>query len=130
MTVLADSTSYVDWPSMGKILLISIAAGAGLVTVYSVGLLALSASGYLRGTGAHDGKHASEGVASEGVASEGVASEGVASEGAASAGVTSDLADEVVTRRRNVVSLIAALVCLAIVVGAAVYGIHVMLAKG
>jgi hypothetical protein len=115
MTVLADSTSYVDWPSMGKILLISIAAGAGLVTVYSVGLLALSASGYLRGTGAHDGKHASEGVASE---------------GAASAGVTSDLADEVVTRRRNVVSLIAALVCLAIVVGAAVYGIHVMLAKG
>jgi hypothetical protein len=125
MTVLADSTSYVDWPSMGKILLISIAAGAGLVTVYSVGLLALSASGYLRGTGAHDGKHASEGVASEGVASE-----GVASEGAASAGVTSDLADEVVTRRRNVVSLIAALVCLAIVVGAAVYGIHVMLAKG
>jgi hypothetical protein len=36
----------------------------------------------------------------------------------------------VVTRRRNVVSLIAALVCLAIVVGAAVYGIHVMLAKG
>ncbi len=47
MTVLADS-SYVDWPSLWKILLISIGAGAGLVTVYSVGLLALSVSGYLR----------------------------------------------------------------------------------
>ncbi len=44
--VLADS--YVEWASMWKILVISIAAGAGLVTVYSIGLLALSASGYLR----------------------------------------------------------------------------------
>ena len=48
MTVLADSSSYVDWTSMWKILLISVGAGAGLVAVYSLGLLALSASGYLR----------------------------------------------------------------------------------
>lgn len=47
MVVLADS--YVDWASMWKILVISVAAGAGLVTIYSIGLLALSASGYLRG---------------------------------------------------------------------------------
>ncbi|MGX7678753.1 hypothetical protein ACSMXN_07625 [Jatrophihabitans sp. DSM 45814] len=46
MTVLATG-SYVDWGSMGKILLISIIAGAGLVTVYSVGMLALSKSGYV-----------------------------------------------------------------------------------
>jgi hypothetical protein len=46
MAVLADS--YVDWSSMGKILLISICAGAGLVTIYSIGLMALSASGYMR----------------------------------------------------------------------------------
>jgi hypothetical protein len=47
MSVLADS-SYVDWASMGKILLISVVAGAGGVLIYSVGLRALSASGYLR----------------------------------------------------------------------------------
>ena len=46
MVVLADS--YVEWSSMWKILVISVAAGAGLVTIYSIGLLALSASGYLR----------------------------------------------------------------------------------
>ncbi len=46
MVVLADS--YVDWASMWKILAISVAAGAGLVMVYSIGLLALSASGYVR----------------------------------------------------------------------------------
>ena len=100
MSVLADSTSYVDWPSMWKILLISVGAGAGLVAVYALGIRALSASGYLRGddgdtgTGAH----------------------------AASHGTT--------TRQRNVLALLAAVLCLAIVVGAAVYGIHVMLAKG
>jgi hypothetical protein len=48
MTVLA--TTYVDWASMWKILVISVLAGAGLVTVYSLGLRALSASGYLRGS--------------------------------------------------------------------------------
>ncbi len=109
MSVLADSTSYVDWPSMWKILGISIAAGAGLVTVYSVGLLALSASGYLRGantnTVSHTGSHA-------------VGSEGTGSDTA------------VATPRRHVVPLIAAVICLAIVVAAAAYGIHVMLAKG
>jgi hypothetical protein len=47
VSVLA--TTYVDWPSMWKILIISVIAGAGLVTVYSLGLRALSASGYLRG---------------------------------------------------------------------------------
>jgi hypothetical protein len=46
MRVLADS--YVDWASMWKILVISVCVGAGLVTVYAVGLRALSASGYLR----------------------------------------------------------------------------------
>ncbi len=50
-TISAASTQYVDWGSMWKILLISIGAGAGLVTVYSIGLLALSASGYFRPTG-------------------------------------------------------------------------------
>jgi hypothetical protein len=44
----ASSTQYVDWASMWKILVISIGAGAGLVVVYSVGLLAWSASGYFR----------------------------------------------------------------------------------
>ncbi len=88
MTVLADS-SYVDWPSMWKILLISIGAGAGLVTVYSVGLLALSASGYLpRGEEQADAP------------------------------------------RRNVALLITAVICVAVVVAAAGYGIHVMLEKG
>lgn len=89
MTVLADSAPYVDWSSMFKILLISIGAGAGLVTVYSVGLLAISASGYLRGADEEGAPH-----------------------------------------RRNLLALVAAVVCLAIVAGAAIYGIHVMLVKG
>jgi hypothetical protein len=42
------AASYVDWTSMWKILLISIGAGAGLVTIYSIGLVALSVSGYVR----------------------------------------------------------------------------------
>jgi hypothetical protein len=41
------ASSYVDWASMGKILLISVVVGAGGVTLYAVGLRALSASGYL-----------------------------------------------------------------------------------
>ncbi len=48
MSMTLASGSYVDWGSMGKILVISIIAGAGLVTVYSVGLLTLSKSGYVR----------------------------------------------------------------------------------
>ncbi len=47
----AASTGYVDWSSMWKILVISIAAGAGLVTVFSIGMVALSASGYVRSGG-------------------------------------------------------------------------------
>jgi hypothetical protein len=89
MKTLADSpSSYVDWTSMWKILLISIGAGAGLVTVYALGLFALSASGYLR----------------------------------------SD--DEPVAARHNVAALAAAVLCLAIVAAGAVYGIHVIFAKG
>jgi hypothetical protein len=49
--MVAASTKYVDWSSMWKILVIGIVAGAGLVAVYSLGLVALSASGYLRGDG-------------------------------------------------------------------------------
>lgn len=48
MTTLASSSSYVDWSSMFQVLIISIIAGAGLVTVFSLGLRALSASGYVR----------------------------------------------------------------------------------
>ena len=47
MNVIAASTSYVDWSSMWKILVIGLGAGAGLAVVYSLGLVALSASGYL-----------------------------------------------------------------------------------
>jgi ABC-type nickel/cobalt efflux system permease component RcnA len=87
MTVLADST-YVDWSSMGKILLISIAAGAGLVSVYSLGLLALSASGYVRRE------------------------------------------DDASQPQRNVLALVAAVICLCVVVAAAIYGIRVIFEKG
>jgi cation transporter-like permease len=45
---LAASNAYVDWGSMGKILLISVIAGAGLVAVYALGLVALSMSGFLQ----------------------------------------------------------------------------------
>ncbi len=85
MTVLADP--YVDWASMWQILLISVGAGAGLVTIYAVGLLALSASGYLRPR-------------------------------------------EATAASRHVSALVAAVLCLVVVVGAAVYGIHVIFAKG
>jgi hypothetical protein len=47
--LLGASSAYVDWSSMWKILVISIVAGAGIVTVFSIGMVALSASGYLRG---------------------------------------------------------------------------------
>jgi hypothetical protein len=59
MSVLAASSGYVDWSSMWKILVISIVAGAGMVTVFSIGMVALSASGYLRGEtdGASVGRH-------------------------------------------------------------------------
>jgi hypothetical protein len=85
MAVLADS-SYVDWVSMGKILLISVVAGAGLVTVYSVGLRALSTSGYLRRGDEPD-------------------------------------------RPRRILVLLVAVICLALVVAGAIYGIHVMFTK-
>jgi hypothetical protein len=41
------AASYVDWSSMWKILVIGLGAGAGLTLVYSLGLVALSASGYM-----------------------------------------------------------------------------------
>jgi hypothetical protein len=47
MDLIAASTSYVDWSSMWKILVIGLGAGAGLTLVYSLGLVALSASGYM-----------------------------------------------------------------------------------
>jgi hypothetical protein len=50
MGLIAASSGYVDWSSMWKILVISILAGAGLASVFSVGLVALSASGYMRGS--------------------------------------------------------------------------------
>jgi hypothetical protein len=43
-----NAAAYVDWTSMWKILLISIIVGAGLVSVFAVGLVALSSSGYIR----------------------------------------------------------------------------------
>lgn len=79
-------SSYVDWPSMFKILLISVIAGAGLVTVFSLGLLALSASGYVR------------------------------------------IGDEQAPRR-NIAALGGAIICLLIVIGAALYGIQIMFDK-
>jgi hypothetical protein len=52
--LITASTSYVDWSSMWKILAIGLGAGAGLTVVYSLGLVALSASGYMhsKATGA------------------------------------------------------------------------------
>jgi len=47
ITAAASSSSYVDWSSMWKILVISLIVGAGLVTVFAVGLVSLSASGYI-----------------------------------------------------------------------------------
>lgn len=83
----AASTQYVDWASMWKILLISIGAGAGLVGVYSIGLLALSVSGYFR-SGTEQ------------------------------------------TATRNTAALVGAVLCLVVVAAGAIYGIHVILAKG
>jgi hypothetical protein len=51
MHLIAASASYVDWSSMWKILAIGLGAGAGLTLIYSLGLVALSASGYMH-TGA------------------------------------------------------------------------------
>lgn len=45
MVVIASA--LIQWDAMVKILLIGIVAGAGLVTVFSFGLVALSASGYI-----------------------------------------------------------------------------------
>jgi O-antigen ligase len=44
---MVTASSYVDWSSMWKILVISLIVGAGLATVFAVGLVALSASGYI-----------------------------------------------------------------------------------
>jgi hypothetical protein len=82
------ASSYVDWASMGKILLISVVVGAGGVTVYAIGLRALSVSGYLHQEGDEPGQP------------------------------------------RRVALLVVAVICLVVVVAAAVYGIHVMFAKG
>lgn len=40
------ASAYVDWKAMGEIVLIGLVGGAGLVGVFSVGLVALSHSGY------------------------------------------------------------------------------------
>jgi len=48
--LLASSSSYVDWSAMGEILGIGLLAGAGLVAVFSFGLVFLSHSGYEAGT--------------------------------------------------------------------------------
>jgi hypothetical protein len=45
--MIVTAASYVDWTSMWKILVISIIVGAGLATVFAVGLVSLSASGYI-----------------------------------------------------------------------------------
>lgn len=45
------ASGYVDWSGLGQILGIGLLAGAGLVAVFSFGLVALSLSGYERGTG-------------------------------------------------------------------------------
>lgn len=84
MTVLLGSSSYVNWGSLGKILIIGIIAGAGLVSVYSLGLVALSASGYLR----KDAEH------------------------------------------RSVIALIAAVLCVAVVIAGVVFGIVQIFSKG
>jgi hypothetical protein len=40
------ATAYVDWSALWQILVIGLLAGAGLVAVYSVGLVCWSKSGY------------------------------------------------------------------------------------
>jgi hypothetical protein len=50
--LLAASTSYVDWSAMWQILVIGLLAGAGLVAVYSFGLVFVAAAGGLRSTSA------------------------------------------------------------------------------
>ncbi len=111
LIIIAASSSYVDWSSMWKILAISLGAGAGLVAVYAIGLLALSASGYLRGTSAADGSDGSD---------------------AADLGDGTDLADGTgsgVAIRHNAVALIACFICLAIVIAGVAYGINEIFAK-
>lgn len=49
--MLLASSQYVDWSTMGEILGIGLLAGAGLVAVFSVGLVFLSHSGFEAGTG-------------------------------------------------------------------------------
>ncbi len=44
---MVTAASYVDWGSMWKILVISVIVGAGLATVFAIGLVSLSASGYI-----------------------------------------------------------------------------------
>jgi hypothetical protein len=85
--LVAASSGYVDWGAMWKILVIGLVAGAGLAAVYSIGLVALSASGYL-----------------------------------------SKVADGA-PARRNVLALVAAAVCLLIVVAGVVYGVHEIFVK-
>ena len=47
MANLMASSAYINWSSLGTVLLIGILAGAGAVALYSLGLVALSASGYM-----------------------------------------------------------------------------------
>ncbi len=48
--MLLASSQYVDWSAMGEILAIGLLAGAGLVGVFSIGLVFLSHSGFEAGT--------------------------------------------------------------------------------
>ena len=43
-TSAASSTPFIDWTLLGRIALISIGAGVGLVVAFSIGLAALSFS--------------------------------------------------------------------------------------
>ncbi len=57
MSTLIASSAYINWSSLGTVLLIGILAGAGAVALYSLGLVALSVSGYMPGAdGQTDGR--------------------------------------------------------------------------
>lgn len=45
MHVLAAGGGYVDWSALWKIVVVGLLAGAGLTTVYSLGILLLSRAG-------------------------------------------------------------------------------------
>ncbi len=58
-TSAASSTPFIDWSLLGRIALIAIGAGVGLVVAFSIGLAALSLSrGEGRGRMVHIGARA------------------------------------------------------------------------